>query len=216
MHRALGLGTRQWDIVVLVARRSPITLAEIADEMGLARSSTQQQVGRLVSEGWLDRTSRHGKPGRPVDVFSLSDQSRRLLAQRTSDFARDLLEEIADTEGESKVRSLVKGVGRRMTRKLSSRVGEGTPKERLHRLAKLLSEHGVLNDVTRSEGGLRLTIHTCSYHWLSEKHSALCDLDCEMVSRLVGAKARADSRIADGHTRCEFELAIGSEEPAKR
>ncbi len=64
MYRALKPGNRQWDIVVLVARRSPITLAEISDDMGLARTSTQQQVGRL------DRTTRHGKPGRPVDVFA--------------------------------------------------------------------------------------------------------------------------------------------------
>ena len=216
MYRALNAGTRQWDIVVLVARRSPITLAEIADEMGLARTSTQQQVSRLVSEGWLDRTARHGKPGRPVDDFSLSRQSRCLFAQCAGDFARDLLEEIADTEGESKVRSLVKGVGRRMTRKLSLCVGRGTPKERLHRLAELLSGNGALNDVTRSEQGFTLTVHTCPYHGLSEEHSAFCDMHREMISRVVGAKVRAGRRIADGHPRCEVELAIGSEGLAKR
>jgi predicted ArsR family transcriptional regulator len=210
MYRALNSGTRQWDIVVLVARRSPITLAEIADETGLARTSTQQQVGRLVSEGWLDRTPRHGKPGRPVDVFSLSDQSRRLFAQRTGDFARGLLAVIADTEGKSKVRSLIRRVGSRMSRELSSRVGGGTTKERLHRLAELLSENGAINDVTRSEGGYKLTIHTCPYHGLSEDRSAFCDMDRAMVSRLVGAKVRARCRISQGHSRCEFELAIGS------
>ena len=216
MYRALNPATRQWDILVLVARRSPITIAEIADGMGLARTSTQQRVGRLVSEGWLERTARPGKPGRPVDVFSLSDQSRRLFARRTDELACDLLEEIADTEGESKVRALVKGIGRRMVRRLSSRVGQGTPKERLDRLAVLLNENGALNDVARSDRGFKLTIHTCPYHGLAEKHSALCDMDREVVSRLVGAKARADCRMSEGHTRCEFELAIGPEGPAKR
>lgn len=216
MYRTLSPGTRQWDIVVLVARRSPIILAEIADEIGLARTSTQQQVGRLVSEGWLDRTARHGKPGRPADVFSLSDQSRHLFAQQGDSFARILLEEIADTEGESKLRALVKGVGRRMTRRLRPRIGEGTPQERLDRLSKLLSEDGALNDVTRSSRGSTLTVHTCPYHGLSEEHGALCEMHREMVRRLVGAKVRAIRRMADGHPRCEFELTVGSGVPAKR
>ena len=216
MDRALNPGTRQWDIVVLVARRSPITLAEIAGEMGLARTSTQQQVSRLVSEGWLNRTTRPGKPGRPVDVFSLSDQSRRLFAQRTGDFVHDLLAEIADTGGDAKVRALVRGVGRRIARKLSPRVEGGPPEERLHRLAGMLNEEGVLTDVTRSERGFTLTIHTCPYHGLSEQHSAFCEMHREMVSRLVGAKARTEHRMSEGHTRCEFELAIESEGSAKR
>ncbi len=211
MYRALTPGTRQWDIVVLVARRCAITFSEIADEIGLARTSTQQQVGRLVSEGWLNRTTRSGKPGRPVDVFALSDQSRCLFAHQTADFASDLLEEIADTEGESKVRALLKAVGRRMTRKLSLRVGEGSPEKRLHRLAELLTESGAINDVTPSERGFRLTIHTCPYHGLAEEHSAVCEMHSEIVGGLLGANALVDDRrISRGHGHCAFEVAIGA------
>jgi predicted ArsR family transcriptional regulator len=216
MHQALCPGTRQWDIVVLVARRGSTTLTEIAKDMGLARTSMQQQVGRLVAEGWLDRTRRLGKAGRPPAVFALSEQSRRFFARQAGCFTRELLDEIADSEGESKLRLLIKGVGRRMIRRLRPRVGQGAPQERAHRLAESLSEQGALSEVSRSPQGLTLTIHTCLYHGLPEQHGVFCDMDRQMVSRLVGAKARTRRRIADGHPCCEFELAVGSGGATKR
>jgi predicted ArsR family transcriptional regulator len=209
MYRTPSPGTRQWEILDRAARLGPMTLAQIAEDVGLARTSVQQQVARLVSEGWLDRTRRHGKPGRPADVFALSEQGRRLFAQQTGSLAQHLLEEIAQTEGEPKLRALLKGVGRRTIRRLGPQVGTGTPQERAQRLADTLNEEGVLSDVTRSARGLTLTIHTCPYHGLSQEHGVLCAMDRETVSRLVGARARVHRRIADGHPRCEFELAVG-------
>ena len=93
----------------------------------------------------------------------------------------------------------------------SSRIGRGTLKERFYDLAEALSEQGTLSDVTRSEGGFTLNIHTCPYHTLSGEDNAFCDMHREMGSRLVGCKVRANRRIAGGHIRCEFELDVGSE-----
>ena len=49
MYRALYPGTRQGDIVVLVARRGPMTLSEMADTVGPAATPMRQRVSRLVA-----------------------------------------------------------------------------------------------------------------------------------------------------------------------
>lgn len=216
MHRALEPGSRQLEIIDLVARHGPMTLVQMSSKIGLATTSMRQQIGRLVSEGWLGRTRRHGKPGRPADVFALSDQSRRLFARQTDEFARSLLQEIAETEGRSKLRAVIKAIGRRMTAQWRPRIGEGTQKERVDRLAKLLSEAGALNDVTRSKRGVMLTIHTCPYHGLSESQGAICEMERDMVSRLVGAKTRLKQSMSDGHARCELEVAVGAQDATMR
>ncbi len=213
MRRTLQPDSRQWEIVVLVARQSPITLAEMAENVGLARTSMRQQVDRLVAEGWLDRARRHGGRGRPVDVFSLSEQGRRLFANRTDEFLRGLLQEIADKQGWSKLRAAIKGVGRRLAGQLRPAVGEGTPRDRVHRLSDLLAERGALNDVTSSKGNLKLTLHTCPYHGMSEGLGEFCKMERDMISSLVGKKAHLTHCMPDGHARCVIEVDVGPARP---
>ncbi|MFH1417564.1 MAG: MarR family transcriptional regulator [Planctomycetota bacterium] len=213
MRRTLQPDSRQWEIVVLVARQSPVTLAEMAEKVGLARTSMRQQVDRLVSEGWLDRARRRGRRGRPVDVFSLSEQGRRLFANRTDEFVRSLLQEIAEKQGRSKLRASIKGVGRRLAHQLRPAVGEGTPQERMHRLAGLFSERGALNDVTCSEGNLKLALHTCPYHGMSDGLAEFCKMERDMINSLVGEKTRLTRSMPQGNARCEFEVDVGPARP---
>jgi DeoR family suf operon transcriptional repressor len=213
MKPAVSPGTRPWDILVQIARRGPATLAHIASHLGLARTSAQQHVTRLAAEGWLDVGRRRGRTGRPADVFSLSDRSRRLFARQSADLAADLIAEISEAEGQSKLRALMKGVARRTARRLRPRVGQGPPQERARRLAKVLGEEGALVEVTDSEGALRLTMHACPYHGLADAPRVLCDMEREMIRRLVGVRTTRARGLADGHPPCEFELAI---DPADR
>ena len=186
-------GSRQREIVVLLARQGPMTIAEMVRVVGLAKSSMRQQVERLFLEGWLVRERRCQGPGRPVDVFSISDQSRRLFTQQQIDeFAKFLLEEIAGAERPSRLRSILRGVGRRMIRRLRPLVGGGPPEERVQRLAELLCERGIVSDASGSERGVTLHIHTCPYHGLASEHREVCEMDCETMGQLVGSQMRLD------------------------
>jgi predicted ArsR family transcriptional regulator len=207
-HTAIQPGSRRWDLLVLVAREGPITLTEIAGAAGLARTSVRQQLDRLIAGGWVDRTQRRGKPGRPVDVFSLSDEGRRLFARQIDDFAGSMMQVLADTDGKAKLRSVIKGVGSRMTDKLRPKVGDGPQGDRVRRVAELLNEGGALNDVSESERGLKLTIHTCPYHGLPEGRGEFCEMEREMMSSLVGAETSLNRCMSDGSARCELEVKL--------
>ena len=88
-------GSRRQQIVTLLMSQGPMTIAELADAMGVAKTSLRPQVDRLLLQGWLDRDRRRQGPGRPADVFSASDQSRRHSAQQTmGELARLFLEEM--------------------------------------------------------------------------------------------------------------------------
>ena len=142
-----------------------------------------------------------------MDVFSISDQSRRLFTQQQIDeFAKLLLEEVADAVRPSKLRAILKGVGRRMVRRLGPLVGEGSPTERVQRLAELLCERGIVSDASRSERGVTLHIHTCPYHGLASEHREICEMDCETMGRLVGRQMRLDRCMLDGDSHCEFQV----------
>ncbi len=206
ISRAIQLGSRQWELIILIAQLGPVTLAKLTDKTALARTSLRQQVDRLLAEGWLSREHQQGHMGRPADLFSITDQSRQLLAQQTDDFALALMYEIQSQDGESKLRSLINGVGRQIRQKLSPLIGDGTPAERVTRLSNWFADRGALNDLTETENGMRLTVHTCPFHGLVNDQRLICEMECEVLSQLVGAETKLKSCMPNGDQRCVLEV----------
>ena len=210
-----GSGSRQQQIVALLLRQGPMTIADLADAMGMAKTSLRPQIDRLVLQGWLDRDRRRQGPGRPADVFSASDRNRQHSAQQTmGEFARLLFQEMADTETRSKVTSVVDGVGRRVTRLLRPIIGDGPPSDRVRRLSEYLSKRGILNDTHESKQAVTLNIHTCPYVGLASEHRQICAMHRRTLAELLGAKT-ADHRCRhEGHPCCEFGVSVRSSKPA--
>jgi predicted ArsR family transcriptional regulator len=188
-----------------------MTLSEMTEITGLARTSMRQRVDRLVAEGLMDRKRRRGKPGRPVDVFTLSGQGRRLFTQHAYQFAQALLEEIAHKDGEAKLRAMVDGVGRRMVDELRSRVGYGSPLERVQKLAEWFSEIGAINDVHESDTSVTVKIHTCPFDGLAGDRRILCEMERDVVRELIGAETHLNCCRPEGQTRCELQVALSGD-----
>ncbi len=208
-------GSRQQQIVAFVLRQGPMTLAELAEALGVAKTSLRPQVDRLVLQGWLDRERRRQGPGRPADVFSASDQSRQHSAQETiGELARLLLEEMADTETRSKMASVLNGVGRRVASLLRPIIGDGSPSERVRRLSEYLSQHGILNDTYESRQKVTLNIHTCPYVGLAGEHQQVCAMHRRSLAELLGAETTEHQCRHEGHPCCEFGVRVGTSKSA--
>jgi predicted ArsR family transcriptional regulator len=203
------LGSRQQQIIGLLLREGPLTMADLADQLGMGKTSLRPQVDRLVLQGWLDRAQRRQGPGRPADVFSVSDRSRERFAHPTMDeFARLLLEEITAREAKPKVKSIMDGVGQRLVEVLRPVVGEGPPAERARRLAAYLTERGILSESGDSRKDVTLTIHACPYAGAAGAHRELCAMHARAVGALLGGKAHTHQWRHDGEPCCEFRVAL--------
>ena len=208
-------GSRRQQIVALLVCQGPMTIAELADAMGVAKTSLRPQVDRLLLQGWLDRDRRRQGPGRPADVFSASNRSRRHFAQQTmGELARLIFEEMADTETPAKVTSVVEGVGRRVIRLLRPIIGDGPPSERAGRLSEHLNERGILSDIHESKQAVTLSIHTCPYVGLAGEHRQICAMHRRTLAELLGGETSSHRCRHDGHPCCEFGVSVGSSKPA--
>jgi len=201
-----GGSTAEW-IVAAASRRGQMTIADFVELLGVTTTAVRQQVNRLVAEGWLVRSQRHGGQGRPADVFSVSERVKRLFSEWRDEFSKLLLEELTEVEGPARSRMILQGVGRRMAEQRRRFVGGGSPVERLRRLAELLSREGVLAEADGSQGDVHLAVFTCPYRGLAQEHPEICEMELETFSELVGGKVRRRRCVLDGHERCEFSVA---------
>jgi predicted ArsR family transcriptional regulator len=183
-----------------------MTVADLVDNLGVTTTAVRQHVNRLLAEGWLVRTRRRGGQGRPADVFTTSEQAKRLFAGWSDEFSKLLIEEIAEVEGPVRSREILQAVGRRMAEQGRRFVGEGPPVERLRRLADLLSQEGVLAETNGSPDDLRLRVFACPYRGVAHEHREVCEMERETFSELVGGAVQRHQCMLDGHERCEFSL----------
>ena len=203
------LGSRRQQIVSLVLRHGAMTVAELAESLGVAKTSLRPQLDRLVLQGWLDRDQRRQGPGRPADVFTASERSREQFAQVTvAEFARSLLAEMVETESHAKVSSVMDGVGRRLTEILRPIVGDGPPAERVRRLQQFLDERGILTDVDENRQTTTLNIHTCPYVGLACAHPQVCEMHRQAVAEILGGKIIRHNCRHDGHPCCDFKVDV--------
>lgn len=203
-------------MIAAVTRRGQMTIAELVESLGVTTTAVRQQVNRLVAAGWLVRSQRRGGAGRPADVFSVSERGKRLFGEWKDEFSKLLLEEMARVEGPARRRKILRSVGRRMAEERRRFVGEGSPLERLRRLADLLNREGVLAESHGSPGEVHLTVFNCPYRGLAHEHREVCEMELETFSELVGGAVRRDQCVLDGHERCEFSVAPPSATDAGR
>jgi predicted ArsR family transcriptional regulator len=204
--------SRAAEILALVARRGPLTVADLTVALGVTTTAVRQQVNRLLWQGWLERQRRPRRPGRPADVFSLSDQARRALADGVGQFARLLIEEVGESEGAERLAEVLTRVSRRLAQEMESVAGSGPPRERIGRLVQSLQQRGTVAEVEPAESGLRVSLHTCPFHGLGEARGTICETERETLGHLAGGPVRLRKSMFAGDCCCEFEIGRAPEE----
>ena len=174
--------------------------------LGITTTAVRQQVNRLLWDGWLVREQRRRGPGRPADVFSLSEQAKRAFAHDVDEFARLLIEEIADAEGEEKLHAMLGRVSERLAQSLAVQAGSGPPAQRIERIVELLQQRGTVAEAQPTPFGMRLNLHTCPFHGLGDARHEICEVERQAIGRLGGGTAELRKSLARGHSCCEFEV----------
>lgn len=193
-------------IIEALARRGPLTIAELVSELGVTTTAVRQQVNRLLAQGWITCVQRRGGPGRPADVLSLSDQARQLFAPYADELARLVVNEVSAMDGPEHALELLRRVTTRIAERSRSAVGAGPIRQRIRRLAGALSEQGMLVESDGGEAGLRLTVYACPYSDLAAEHPQICELERETFSDLIGREVELEHCLLDGQNCCAFHV----------
>lgn len=194
-------------LIETIARDGPMTVRDLVKVLGVTTTAVRQQVDRLTSDGWLMRSRRTGRTGRPADVFAVSEKGNRLFAGLLDDFTGALVAEVAAEIEPTRSRALFQAAGKRITHELRDTVGEGSTSERLRRLTEFLSQRGVLADTEQTRQGTCMTLHRCPYGQLADGHDEICHMEQEIFGEVIGELPALEQERHDGHRHCAFTFA---------
>lgn len=186
-------------------RLGPGTVQEICDAIGVTPTAIRQRLSRLQSLDFVVRELVRSGRGRPHYVYKVSEKGLRQLGDNYGDLALILwreLHNIPDAEIRRTVTSRVRDA-------LVARLGkfhDGPVAERLHRVSEVLLAHGYDVELAANAPLPILRENNCPYQELAEEDRGICELEQEVLERVLGAGVRLTQCCLDGHHCCEFQV----------
>lgn len=199
-------------VVTLLVGNPPRTVAELIRATGVTRTAVTEQLNELVAAGFVERdTERLAGRGRPRHLYRATDAALRILFANNQRLVVPAiwlaLDEIG---GDELTQDVLRRVGRSMAEHYSRKITAKRAEERLRRLIQLLCEEGGLVEAVDENGQLVMYKRSCPFITMLDEKRAICCVDLEMMSTVVGRPVVRTACRYEGAPCCTFEIA---EEP---
>jgi DeoR family transcriptional regulator, suf operon transcriptional repressor len=192
----------------LIRRRGPLSVTEMARELGVTATAVRNRLGRLVGSGMVERNTEHGSRGRPRHTYQASVEAHKRLGQNYADLAVVLWDELMSNVADLKLRRLLFArITDRLAELYRSQMKDDGWEDRLVQLSTILHDRGIEAEVARGDGGAMpmLRQHSCPYFELAEDDRSICAMERKMFEKVLGRGLRLSQCRLDGDRSCDFE-----------
>ena len=203
-----GLGESQRTLLELVKRRGEATLAELETGMEVARETVRSHLDSLTAQRLLERAGvRRQGPGRPQVVYRLSAQGEALFPRREGEMLAELARFLLESEHPELVEEFF--VARTAAKRalLAGRLKDLGASDRLHEIARSLSQEGFLAEAACESGEpIRLRLCHCPLRDLVAVTHLPCRAEMKLVEGLLGRPLVRTQFMPDGDTSCTYAI----------
>jgi predicted ArsR family transcriptional regulator len=188
------------------------TVAEIARTLNLTGAAVRYHLAQLENEGKIEfsAVTRQDEPGRPAQIFRLSDSLR-------PNFLGGLSSALLEIQLSSVEPDKIEEIWIELARRIAGKDIVSTSLPR--RLTEAVQELNRMNYRARWEAGAkgpRVLFHNCPYAAIWPRFPGLCQMDRRILERLTGREMIQTATmdfIGGGHPTCIFEGFSGSYPP---
>lgn len=186
-----------------------LTNFELADLLGISRTAVKQHLTSLQNSQLIDLGAMDKTGGRPTQKYILTSSGKELFPRQYSFFAKLLVETLEADKGTHGLEKFFNLMGENFTTKYLPFLEEMKPKERVEKVAEILSELGYeANVVKKKEKNeeSRIEISNCVYHELATSCMEVCQFDRNILEILTGKEVELKSCITHGAGKCCFAV----------
>jgi len=192
--------------IVTLLRRRPLTVDDLASELGLTANGVRAHLTAMERDGLVQRSGTRRGTTRPSVVYILEPEVEQLLSRAYIPLLTQLVHVFANELPEKQMKSLLRRVGTSLAQELTAgRPPSGSLQARVPMASRLLNQQlGALTHVEQN-GGYVIRGAGCPLSALTGKHPAVCGAMESLVSTVVGVRAR-ECCERDGRPRCCFRI----------
>jgi predicted ArsR family transcriptional regulator len=194
------------EVLKAIQLRGQASIKDLATDMGVTRSTVRQHLLRLQARGAIRVKQVREGVGRPYHVYSATPQAHNLFQNDYGELTQLLLKEIASTQGGEALQRLLRRVSDRLAARYREQIRGQELADQLTAWAELLDKKGVTVEIKGTEDGYVLQEHGCPYQSVATENRAVCEMERQVMARLLESSVELTKCILDGHPRCQFTV----------
>lgn len=209
--------TRQ-RIIDFLRKQNQATVEDLTQAIGLTHMAIRHHLNVLQAEGLVEvaTTRRIKKPGRPVQIYGLTENAEQLYPQDYLQLSDLLLAEMINQVGLNGVTEIFSNIADQLL-KVAPAPKEGQSfEERLDEVVSFLKEKGFVAHWDVENGQYVIHHVACPYRQLAARHQEVCHLDEELISSMLQVTPQRICSIADDDGKCTYCLGISASATAKQ
>lgn len=204
-------------VLKAIQLRGKASIKDVAADLGVTASAVRLHLTQLQARGAVQVEKVREGVGRPYYVYSVTPEAHNLFHKDYGDLARLLLEEVQETQGSDALQGVLRRVGDRLARVYQDQVLGRELSDRLVAWADLLDQRGIPVEIEKTDGGFVFREYGCPYHNVAVDNRAVCEMERQVMARLLESGVKLTQCVLDGHRGCQFtitsrKLPVGSEE----
>lgn len=204
-HRQLREGTSGRLIELL--RRTPLTIDEMAEGVGLTRTAVRAQLATLLRDGAVEHRGAKRGPSKPASLYGVTAEAELLLSRAYIPILTQLLHVLAGRFSSDELDGVMHDVGRGLM--ANRAVPRGELRERVQAASALLNQLGGSNEVVHENGHFVILGHGCPIAAATAVYPEACTAIESLLSEFVGSQV---TKCCDQYDRkrCCFQVLDGT------
>jgi predicted ArsR family transcriptional regulator len=193
--------------VVALKQRGTITIAQLAEDLGLTGEAVRQQLLQLQREGWVESATRGSTPartGRPAASYRLTEAGDHLFPKHYDALAVAVIDAVAEELGSDAAVRVLERVSNDRVDAVSPSLRGLDLASRAEKLKSWYLDDDPYMDVEQDGEDLLLIERNCPFLNTAMRRPALCSVSVNALTRLLGVRVTRLEKFQNGDGRCVF------------
>ena len=199
--------TRQ-RIIEFLKEKEEATVEELAAEVGMTPMAVRYHLNVLQADNLITAPAvRHQTgPGRPQQVYRLTDAADELFPEDYYSLTNYLLDELNAQLGKKEIAAIFGNIARRLAAEAPPPREGQTFENRLDDVVGFLAKKGFVVDWELHGDEYQINTHSCPYRQVVKDHRMICSLDQYVISTMLEAVSVRVTCFAHGDEHCTYEV----------
>lgn len=191
--------------------RGRASIKDVATDLGVTTSAVRLHLTQLEATGAIRADRVREGVGRPFYVYSVTPHAHNLFYRDYGELAKLLLEQVSETQGPDALQDVLRSVADRLAAIYSDQVWGRELADRVTAWAGLLDHRGISVQIEKSDEGYVLREFGCPYQNVALENRAVCEMERQVMIRLLESGVKLTHCVLDGHQGCQFIIMSGVE-----
>jgi predicted ArsR family transcriptional regulator len=199
----------RWTVLETIRTHSYITVAALAELLGISIISVRHHLNGLQAEGLVKVELDRQPVGRPKHIYSLTEAAQRYFPNKYHVLVERLLDELKASLLPEQVEAIIERMASNVAARHGTFTPEGTLEQRLVHLVNVLGEEGFMAEIRHVDDNTVLAALNCPYVYIGQRHPEVCRIDHAIIKSVLGADVQQTSCVLNGDRSCTFSVRAG-------